>query len=151
MNNNIQIFDTTLRDGEQVPGSKLNTTEKIIIADQLELLGVNVIEAGFPVSSPGDFEAVEAIAKRIKNATVCALSRAVEKDIDAAEDSASELAKNEKEYGDIFANPYRAAERGFIDEVIFPEETRLKLLKSFKMLENKVANLPRKKHGNIPL
>ena len=84
MNNNIQIFDTTLRDGEQVPGSKLNTTEKIIIADQLELLGVNVIEAGFPVSSPGDFEAVEAIAKRIKNATVCALSRAVEKDIDAA-------------------------------------------------------------------
>ncbi len=84
MNNNIQIFDTTLRDGEQVPGSKLNTAEKIIIADQLELLGVNVIEAGFPVSSPGDFEAVEAIAKRIKNATVCALSRAVEKDIDAA-------------------------------------------------------------------
>lgn len=84
MNNNIQIFDTTLRDGEQVPGSKLNTAEKIIIADQLELLGVNVIEAGFPVSSPGDFEAVEAIAKRIKNSTVCALSRAVEKDIDAA-------------------------------------------------------------------
>jgi propionyl-CoA carboxylase beta chain len=73
------------------------------------------------------------------------------KDIDAAEDSTSELAKKEKEYGDIFANPYRAAERGFIDEVIFPEETRLKLLKSFKMLENKVANLPRKKHGNIPL
>jgi 2-isopropylmalate synthase len=87
MNNNIQIFDTTLRDGEQVPGSKLNTAEKIIIADQLELLGVNVIEAGFPVSSPGDFEAVEAIAKRIKNATVCALSRAVEKDIDAAADA----------------------------------------------------------------
>ncbi len=73
------------------------------------------------------------------------------KDIDAAEDSASELAKKEREYGDIFANPYRAAERGFIDEVIFPEETRLKLLKAFKMLENKVANLPRKKHGNIPL
>ena len=73
------------------------------------------------------------------------------KDIDAAEDSASELAKKEKEYGDIFANPYRAAERGFIDEVIFPEETRLKLIKAFKMLENKVANLPRKKHGNIPL
>ncbi|MBW7844230.1 MAG: acyl-CoA carboxylase subunit beta [Bacteroidia bacterium] len=73
------------------------------------------------------------------------------KDIDAAADHNAELAKKEKEYGDIFANPYRAAERGFIDEVIFPEETRLKLIKAFKMLENKVANLPRKKHGNIPL
>ena len=73
------------------------------------------------------------------------------KEIDTANDHAAELAKKEKEYGDIFANPYRAAERGFIDEVIFPEETRLKLIKAFKMLENKVANLPRKKHGNIPL
>jgi len=73
------------------------------------------------------------------------------KEIDSASDHAAELAKKEKEYGDLFANPYRAAERGFIDEVIFPEETRLKLIKAFKMLENKVANLPRKKHGNIPL
>jgi propionyl-CoA carboxylase beta chain len=73
------------------------------------------------------------------------------KEIDNASDAAAELAKKEKEYGDIFANPYRAAERGFIDEVIFPEETRKKLIKAFKMLENKVANLPRKKHGNIPL
>jgi propionyl-CoA carboxylase beta chain len=73
------------------------------------------------------------------------------KEIDSATDHAAELASKEKEYGDIFANPYRAAERGFIDEVIFPEETRLKLIKAFKMLENKVANLPRKKHGNIPL
>jgi propionyl-CoA carboxylase beta chain len=73
------------------------------------------------------------------------------KEIDNAADSTAELAAKEKEYGDIFANPYRAAERGFIDEVIFPEETRLKLIKAFKMLENKVANLPRKKHGNIPL
>ncbi|MBP9688196.1 MAG: methylmalonyl-CoA carboxyltransferase, partial [Bacteroidia bacterium] len=73
------------------------------------------------------------------------------KDIDAASDKVAELAKKEKEYGDIFANPYRAAERGFIDEVIYPEETRLKLIKAFKMLENKVANLPRKKHGNMPL
>jgi propionyl-CoA carboxylase beta chain len=73
------------------------------------------------------------------------------KEIDGAADHAAELAKKEKEYGDLFANPYRAAERGFVDEVIFPEETRLKLIKAFKMLENKVANLPRKKHGNIPL
>ena len=65
--NRIQIFDTTLRDGEQVPGCKLNTNQKIIVAQQLELLGVDVIEAGFPVSSPGDFLAVEAISKIIKN------------------------------------------------------------------------------------
>ena len=73
------------------------------------------------------------------------------KEIDQAKDKAAALAEKEKEYAEIFANPYRAAERGFIDEVIFPEETRKKLIKAFKMLENKVANLPRKKHGNIPL
>lgn len=73
------------------------------------------------------------------------------KEIDAAADHAAELAKKEKEYAEIFANPYRAAERGFIDEVILPEETRKKLIKAFAMLENKVVNLPRKKHGNIPL
>ncbi|WP_461490250.1 2-isopropylmalate synthase [Pontibacter sp. HJ8] len=77
----IQIFDTTLRDGEQVPGCKLNMEEKLVIARQLELLGVDVIEAGFPVSSPGDFEAVKAIAAQTKEITVCALSRAVEEDI----------------------------------------------------------------------
>ncbi|MFD2999357.1 2-isopropylmalate synthase [Pontibacter toksunensis] len=77
----IQIFDTTLRDGEQVPGCKLNMDEKLVIARQLELLGVDVIEAGFPVSSPGDFEAVKAIAAQTKEATVCGLSRAVEQDI----------------------------------------------------------------------
>ena len=80
----IQIFDTTLRDGEQVPGCKLNKEQKLIIADQLEALGVDVIEAGFPVSSPGDFEAVAAIAAQVKNATVCGLTRAVEHDIDVA-------------------------------------------------------------------
>jgi 2-isopropylmalate synthase len=80
----IQIFDTTLRDGEQVPGCKLNKEQKLIIADQLEALGVDVIEAGFPVSSPGDFEAVAAIAKQVKNATVCGLTRSVEHDIDVA-------------------------------------------------------------------
>ena len=80
----IQIFDTTLRDGEQVPGCKLNTPQKIIIAKQLDLLGVDVIEAGFPVSSPGDFKSVEEISKIVKNATVCGLTRSVENDIKVA-------------------------------------------------------------------
>ncbi len=80
----ILIFDTTLRDGEQVPGCKLNTEEKIELALQLEELGVDVIEAGFPISSPGDFSSVEKISKAITKATVCALSRAVQKDIETA-------------------------------------------------------------------
>jgi 2-isopropylmalate synthase len=80
----IHIFDTTLRDGEQVPGCKLNTKEKIRLALALEELGVDIIEAGFPISSPGDFESVHEIAKVIKNATVCGLSRAVQKDIEVA-------------------------------------------------------------------
>ncbi|MCB2375963.1 2-isopropylmalate synthase [Hymenobacter sp. BT635] len=83
----IQIFDTTLRDGEQVPGCKLNQAEKLVIARQLELLGVDVIEAGFPVSSPGDFAAVAAIAAQTREATVCGLSRAVENDIRVAAES----------------------------------------------------------------
>jgi 2-isopropylmalate synthase len=82
--NKIYIFDTTLRDGEQVPGCKLNKKEKIELALALESLGVDIIEAGFPISSPGDFESVSEIAKIIKNATVCGLSRAVEKDIEVA-------------------------------------------------------------------
>ena len=82
--NRIYIFDTTLRDGEQVPGCKLNKKEKIELALALESLGVDIIEAGFPISSPGDFESVSEISKIIKNATVCGLSRAVEKDIDVA-------------------------------------------------------------------
>jgi len=80
----IFIFDTTLRDGEQVPGCKLNTKEKIELALALEALGVDIIEAGFPISSPGDFESVTEISKIITNATVCGLSRAVEKDIEVA-------------------------------------------------------------------
>ncbi|MBK97789.1 MAG: 2-isopropylmalate synthase [Balneola sp.] len=80
----IQIFDTTLRDGEQVPGCQLNTDEKIEIALALEKLGVDIMEVGFPISSPGDFESVLKISGIVKNSTVCALSRAVEKDIDAA-------------------------------------------------------------------
>ncbi|MFH6768685.1 2-isopropylmalate synthase [Gaetbulibacter aquiaggeris] len=84
LDKNVQIFDTTLRDGEQVPGCKLNTEQKLIIAEQLDLLGVDVIEAGFPVSSPGDFKSVEAISKLIKHATVCGLTRSVENDIKVA-------------------------------------------------------------------
>tara|TARA_R110000782_G_scaffold234835_1_gene320898 strand:- start:382 stop:1551 length:1170 start_codon:yes stop_codon:yes gene_type:complete len=84
MSDIVQIFDTTLRDGEQVPGCKLDMEQKLVIAERLDLLGVNIIEAGFPVSSPGDFKSVEAIAKLVKNATVCGLTRAVRKDIEVA-------------------------------------------------------------------
>ncbi|HET9430573.1 MAG TPA: 2-isopropylmalate synthase [Chitinophagaceae bacterium] len=80
----VFIFDTTLRDGEQVPGCKLNTKEKLELALNLENLGVDIIEAGFPISSPGDFESVSQIARTIRNATVCGLSRAVQKDIEVA-------------------------------------------------------------------
>ena len=80
----VHIFDTTLRDGEQVPGCKLNTDQKLIIAERLDNLGVDVIEAGFPISSPGDFVSVTEIAKVVKNATVCGLTRAVRKDIEVA-------------------------------------------------------------------
>lgn len=80
----VQIFDTTLRDGEQVPGCKLDTQQKLVIARQLELLGVDVIEAGFPVSSPGDFRSVSEIGKAVKDVVVCGLTRAVMNDIDVA-------------------------------------------------------------------
>ncbi|MDG1573092.1 2-isopropylmalate synthase [Robiginitalea sp. M366] len=80
----VQIFDTTLRDGEQVPGCKLDTSEKLVIAERLDLLGVDVIEAGFPISSPGDFRSVSEIARIVKHATVCGLTRAVKKDIEVA-------------------------------------------------------------------
>jgi len=80
----VEIFDTTLRDGEQVPGCKLDSKTKLVIAEQLDLLGVDVLEAGFPISSPGDFKAVENISKLVKNARVCGLTRAVKKDIDIA-------------------------------------------------------------------
>lgn len=80
----VQIFDTTLRDGEQVPGCKLNTEQKLIIAKRLDELGVDVIEAGFPISSPGDFKSVVEISKVVKNATVCGLTRSVRKDIEVA-------------------------------------------------------------------
>ena len=80
----VYIFDTTLRDGEQVPGCKLDTKQKLVIAERLDTLGVDVIEAGFPISSPGDFNSVREIAKVVKHATVCGLTRSVKKDIEVA-------------------------------------------------------------------
>ena len=83
----VKIFDTTLRDGEQVPGCKLETKQKLVIAEKLDLLGVDIIEAGFPISSPGDFKSVVEISKIVKNASVCGLTRAVKKDIEVAAES----------------------------------------------------------------
>ena len=87
MSDRLFIFDTTLRDGEQVPGCQLNTVEKIQVAKQLEALGVDVIESGFPISSPGDFNSVREISKAVTWPKICAMTRAVEKDIDVAVDS----------------------------------------------------------------
>lgn len=87
MADKIQIFDTTLRDGEQVPGCQLSTEEKVIVAKELEALGVDVIEAGFPISSPGDFNSVVQISKAVSNPVICGLTRAREEDIDVAADA----------------------------------------------------------------
>lgn len=101
----VQIFDTTLRDGEQVPGCQLNTIEKIEVARALEELGVDVIEAGFPVSSPGDFKSVVEISKNVKDLVVCALTRAVRKDIEVAAD-ALKYAKKPRIHTGIGVSPY---------------------------------------------
>ena len=87
VNDKVYIFDTTLRDGEQVPGCKLDTKSKLSIAERLDEMGVDIIEAGFPVSSPGDFKSVDEISKLVKDSQVCGLTRAVEKDIDVAAES----------------------------------------------------------------
>ena len=90
----VQIFDTTLRDGEQVPGCKLDTQNKLIIAERLDELGVDVLEAGFPISSPGDFDSVVKISQLIKKSRVCGLTRAVKKDIEVAADALKEAKKS---------------------------------------------------------
>ncbi len=100
----LYIFDTTLRDGEQVPGCQLNTIEKIQVAKQLEQLGVDVIEAGFPISSPGDFNSVIEISKAVTWPTICALTRAVEKDIDCAAE-ALQYAKHKRIHTGIGTSP----------------------------------------------
>lgn len=84
MGQKVKIFDTTLRDGEQVPGCQLNKDDKLIVAASLDKLGVDIIEAGFPISSPADFDSVKSIAQQTENAIVCGLTRAIEKDIDVA-------------------------------------------------------------------
>src|SRR4051812_20928752 len=84
MKDRIYIFDTTLRDGEQVPGCQLTTTEKIEVALELQALGVDVIEAGFPISSPGDFNSVVQISKAVSEPVICSLTRAKKEDIDCA-------------------------------------------------------------------
>jgi len=93
MSKEIQIFDTTLRDGEQVPGCKLNHTQKMTVARELENLGVDVLEAGFPISSPGDFKAVEMISKEIRKPIICGLSRAVKQDIKVAAEALEHAAR----------------------------------------------------------
>lgn len=105
MNNKVYIFDTTLRDGEQVPGCQLNTIEKIEVARQLEKLGVDIIEAGFPISSPGDFNSVVEISKAVSDPTICALTRAVKKDIEVAAD-ALKFAKRGRIHTGIGTSPY---------------------------------------------
>lgn len=105
MSDKLFIFDTTLRDGEQVPGCQLNTVEKIQVAKALEELGVDVIEAGFPISSPGDFKSVVEISKAVTWPTICALTRAVEKDIDAAA-AALEYAKHKRIHTGIGTSEY---------------------------------------------
>lgn len=91
--NYVYIFDTTLRDGEQSPGASMNVAEKVEIARQLERLGVDIIEAGFPISSPGDFAAVQEVSKVIKNAVVCGLTRAIQQDIDVAAEALKPAAR----------------------------------------------------------
>ncbi|WP_296698023.1 2-isopropylmalate synthase [Algoriphagus sp.] len=105
MSEKLWIFDTTLRDGEQVPGCQLNTQEKIVVAKALEELGVDIIEAGFPISSPGDFNSVVEISKAVSNPIICALSRAVEKDIEVAA-QALKYAKKGRIHTGIGVSPY---------------------------------------------
>jgi len=105
MEEKVIIFDTTLRDGEQVPGCQLNTIEKIQVAQALEALGVDVIEAGFPISSPGDFNSVVEISKAITNPVICALTRAVKKDIEVAAE-ALQHAKRKRIHTGIGTSPY---------------------------------------------
>ncbi len=105
MNDKVYIFDTTLRDGEQVPGCQLNTIEKIEVATFLETLGVDIIEAGFPVSSPGDFLSVTEISKAVRKPVICALTRAIEKDIEVAAEALKHAARKRIHTG-IGTSPY---------------------------------------------
>ena len=143
----VIIFDTTLRDGEQVPGCQLNTIEKIEVAVALEALGVDVLEAGFPISSPGDFKSVEEISKAVKKPVICALTRAVKKDIEVAAE-ALQFAERKRIHTGIGVSPFhielkirttpeeiirRASDavkyaRKFVDDVEFDDSTQAYLV-----------------------
>jgi len=128
----IKIFDTTLRDGEQVPGCKLNHRQKMVVAKQLEALGVDVLEAGFPVSSPGDFKAVEMIAKELKHTIICGLSRSVENDIKVAAE-ALKYAKYPRIHTGIGTSPdhIRYKFNSTPDKIIERARAAVKYAKSF--------------------
>lgn len=128
----IFIFDTTLRDGEQVPGCQLSKDEKVEVAKQLEFLGVDVIEAGFPISSPMDFQSIVAISKAVKNPTVCALTRAVENDIKVAAESL-QYAKHGRIHTGIGASDYHIKHKfkSTRDEIIERGVAAVKYAKSF--------------------
>lgn len=132
MDQQVFIFDTTLRDGEQVPGCKLNSKEKLTLALHLEALGVDIIEAGFPISSPGDFESVTEISKVVKNATICGLSRAVEKDIEVAA-QALKFAKRPRIHTGIGTSDYhiKAKFNATRDEILARAVQAVKWAKNF--------------------
>lgn len=132
MDQQVFIFDTTLRDGEQVPGCKLNTKEKLTLALHLEALGVDIIEAGFPISSPGDFESVTEISKAVKNATICGLSRAVQKDIEVAAE-ALKFAKRPRIHTGIGTSDYhiKAKFNATRDEILARAVQAVKWAKNF--------------------
>jgi 2-isopropylmalate synthase len=132
MKEKLFIFDTTLRDGEQVPGCQLNTIEKIQVAQMLESLGVDIIEAGFPVSSPGDFNSVVEISKAVSRPTVCALTRAVENDIKVAAD-ALHFAKNKRIHTGIGTSDYHIQHKfnSTREEVLERAVQAVKYAKSF--------------------
>ena len=110
MTDKIYIFDTTLRDGEQSPGASMNLEEKVQIAEILEEMRVDIIEAGFPIASPGDFEAVKAVSQLITQSTVCGLARALNKDIDCAAD-ALKPAKSSRIHTFIATSPIHMREK----------------------------------------
>lgn len=132
MSEKLWIFDTTLRDGEQVPGCQLNSQEKIVVAKALEALGVDIIEAGFPISSPGDFNSVVEISKAVSNPIICALSRAVEKDIQVAAE-ALKYAKKGRIHTGIGVSPYHIQYklRSTPDNIIERGVKAVKYAKSF--------------------
>ncbi|WP_448520505.1 2-isopropylmalate synthase [Rhodoflexus sp.] len=132
MSNRVYVFDTTLRDGEQVPGCQLNTQEKIMLARELQALGVDIIEAGFPISSPEDFRSVQEISKAVSEPVICGLSRAVEKDIKAAAE-ALQYAKRKRIHTGLGASDFHIEHkfRSTREEMLERAVRAVKYAKSF--------------------